>query len=78
MHEHLQVLVLPHVIAGVLVHRSGVMRAEVRYAQYHRLLVLRDQLGLTRVRLTAYSRRQDIVDRRAGTVLFDIHRLDVY
>ena len=77
MDEHLQVLVLPHVISGVFVHRLGVTGTEVCHTQHHRLLVLSDQLGLTRIRLTAHTRRQHVVNRCTGTVLFDIHRLHV-
>ena len=77
MNEHLQVLVLPHVIAGILIHRSCVVRTEVHHAQNHRLLVLRNQLSLTRIGLTAHTRWQHIVNRRTGTVLLDVHGLHV-
>ena len=77
MDEHLQVLVLPHVVARVLVHRPCVMRTEVRYAEDHRLLVLGDKLRLTGVGLTAYTRRQHIVDRRAGAVFLYVDGLHI-
>ena len=77
MDEHLQVLVLPHVVARVLVHRPCVMRTEVCYAEDHRLLVLRDELRLTGVGLTAHTRRQHIVDRRAGAVFLYVDGLYV-
>ena len=57
MHEHLQVLILPHVVTGVLVHRPCVTGTEVGYPQHHRLLVLRNQLCLTRIGLTTHTRR---------------------
>ena len=77
VYEHLQVLVLAHVVTGVLVHRACVMRAEVHYTNDHGLLVLRNELGLTRIGLTAYSRRQHIVNRCAGTILLDVNSLHV-
>ena len=78
MNEHLQVLILPHVVSGVLVHRTCVVRAEMRNTHYHRLLVLRNQLCLSRVGLTTYARRQYIVNRRASAVLLDVHRLYIH
>ena len=61
--EHLQVLVLAHVVTRILVHRSGVTRTKVCHAENHRLLVLRNQLCLSRIGLTAHAGRQHIVDR---------------
>ena len=55
--EHLQVLVLPHVVSRVLIHRPGIMRREVHDPHHHRLLVLRNQLCLTRIGLPAHTRR---------------------
>ena len=77
MHEHLQVLVLAHVVARVLVHGPGVARTEVHNPQYHCLLVLGDELRLTRVGLSAHTRRKHIVNRRTGTVLFYVNGLYV-
>ena len=77
MHEHLQVLVLAHVVSCVLVHRACVMRAEIHHAHHHRLLVLCDELRLSRVGLTAHPRRQHVVHRRTGAVLLDVDSLHV-
>ena len=77
MDEHLQVLVLPHVVPRVLVHRPRIFRTQVHHAQHHRLLVLGNQLGLTRIRLTTHTRWQHIVNRQTGTVFLDIDRLHV-
>ena len=58
MNEHLQVLVVTHVVGGVLIYASCVAERQVVHAQYHSLFVLCNQLRLTRVGLTADTRRQ--------------------
>ena len=75
MDEHLQVLILADVVSGILVHGACIVRTEVHDTQHHRLFVLGDELCLTRVGLSAHSRREDVVNRRTGTVLLDINRL---
>ena len=77
MHEHLQFLVVAHVVRCGPIHGSGITRAQVVDSQYHRLLVLRNQLSLPRVGLTRDARRKHVVDRSLAGVLFDIHRLHV-
>ena len=57
MDEHLQVLVLTHVVAGILVHSACIVRAKVHGTQYHRLFVLGNELRLSRVGLAAHTRR---------------------
>ena len=77
MDEHLQVLILPHIVSGVLVHSARVSWTEVTHPQNHRLFVLGDELGLSRICLSADSWRQNVVNRRTGTVLFYIDGLHV-
>ena len=78
MNEHLQVLVVTHVVGGVLIYGTCVAERQVVHAQYHSLFVLCNQLCLTRVGLTADTRRQNIVHRRTVTVLLDVHVLHIH
>ena len=77
VHEHLQFLVVTQVVRSVLIHGFGIVRGEVLNFQHHRLLVLRYQLRLSGIGLTAYARRQHIVDRCLGTVLLNTYRLHI-
>ena len=77
VHKHLETLVVSHVVGRVLIYRTSIFRRQVMYPQHHRLFVQRNELRLTRVGLTRYSRRQHVVNRRLAGVLFDIHRLDI-
>ena len=74
MHKHLQALVLTHIIYHILIYSARILWSQMIKTEYHGLLVLLNQLSLTRVCLTRYTRRQYVVDRRTIRVLFDIHR----
>ena len=75
VYEHLQALVVTHVVSHVLIHGSRVFRRQVVYAQYHCLFVQRHELSLSRISLTGHTRRQNIVNRLLVVILLDVHGL---
>ena len=66
MHPHLQPTVIAQILHGVAVDSARIPCCQPRDAERHRLLVELHDLLLGRVRQTADSRRQHIVDRRAA------------
>ena len=77
MNKHLQTLILAHIIHHVLIHRTSILRGNIIQSQHHRLLVLSNQLCLTRVGLTRDSWRKNIVDWHTIGVLLNIHSLNI-
>ena len=76
--EHLQVLVLPHVEVGVLIHGAGVSRGQVAHGERKGLLVFLRQLGLRGVHHAADARGKHVVHGGLVVVLLDVHRRDFH
>ena len=77
VYEHLQTLILTHVIGHILIHRTRVFGLQVIHFQHHCLLILCDQLRLSGVCLARDTGWQHIVHRRTIRVLLYIHCLHI-
>ena len=72
MGKHLQTLVLPEVLDGILIDRLRLAMTEVCHYEVERLLIALHQLGVLWVKGSANSRRQHIVDRNLVVVFLDV------
>ncbi len=75
--EHLQVLVLAHIVGAVLIDGAGVAGTQIAHYHGHCLLVVLHQLCLVGVGYSAYAGRQHVVDGLLVVVLLDIDGADL-
>ena len=77
VHEHLQSLVLTHIIGHILIHSTRIFWLQIIHFQHHGLFILCNQLCLSWVCLTGDTWRQNVVHWRTVWILLYIHRLHI-